>query len=80
MNFKEFIESDRESRGKEKFNGTFLDYLEIIKQNPDVTKLAHKRLYDTIMKDGVEVLKAEDNPRVKKMKWTVIEGNLPLSI
>lgn len=67
MNFKEFIESDRESRGKEKFNGTFLDYLEIIKQNPDVTKLAHKRLYDTIMKDGVEVLKAEDNPRVKKI-------------
>ena len=67
MNFKEFIESDRESRGKEKFNGTFLDFLEIVKQNPDVTKLAHKRLYDMIKDKGVEELKADENPRVRKI-------------
>ena len=41
MNFKEFITTDRESRNKEKFEGTFLDYLEIVKQNPDIAKLAH---------------------------------------
>ena len=44
MNFKEFIESDREARNKQKFEGNFLDYLEIIKSNPDIAKLAHKRM------------------------------------
>ncbi|GAA0068567.1 PrkA family serine protein kinase [Clostridium sardiniense] len=67
MNFKEFIQSDRESREKEKFNGSFLDYLEIVKENPSIAKLSHKRLYDTIIKDGVEVLKGEDNYRVKRI-------------
>ena len=38
MNFREFIESDRENRNKEKFEGSFLDYLEIVKNNPDIAK------------------------------------------
>ena len=67
MNFKEFIESDRESRNKQKFQGTFLDYLEILKANPELSQLAHKRVYNVIMDKGVEVLKAEENPRVKKI-------------
>ena len=49
MNFKDFIITDRENRNSEKFEGTFLDYLEIVKQNPDVAKLSHKRLYDFII-------------------------------
>lgn len=44
MNFEEFIKSDRESRNKEKFEGTFLDYLEKVKENPDIAKLSHKRI------------------------------------
>ena len=67
MNFKEFIESDREARNKQKFEGNFLDYLEIIKSNPDIAKLAHKRMYDIIVGKGVELLKAEENSRVKKI-------------
>ena len=63
MNFKEFIESDREARNKQKFEGNFLDYLEIVKSNPDIAKLAHKRMYDIIVGKGVELLKAEENPR-----------------
>ena len=42
MDFKEFIKSDREKHNKQKFKGTFLDYLEIVKNNPDVAKLSHK--------------------------------------
>ena len=30
MNFEEFIKSDRESRNKERFEGTFLEYLELV--------------------------------------------------
>ena len=67
MNFKEFIESDREVRNKQKFEGNFLDYLEIVKSNPDIANLAHKRMHDIIVGKGVELLKAEENPRVKKI-------------
>ena len=67
MNFKEFIETDREKSEKEKFEGTFLDYLNLVKEDPDIVKLAHKRLYDMIISKGVEELKGEDNPRVRKI-------------
>ena len=66
MNFKEFIENDRENHNSEKFEGTFLDYLELVRKNPDIVKLAHKRIYDMIIEQGVEVLKPEDNPKIKK--------------
>lgn len=67
MDFKEFIQSDREKRNKKKFQGTFLEYLQLVKENPELAKLAHKRMYDLLMEDGVELLKAEDNPRIKKL-------------
>ncbi|AKN34065.1 serine protease [Clostridium carboxidivorans P7] len=67
MNFKELIENDREKRIKEDFQGTFLDYLEILKKNPDAAKLAHKRIYKIINKLGVEVLKPEENLRIRKI-------------
>lgn len=67
MNFEEFIKSDRESRNKERFEGTFLEYLELVKKNPDIAKLSHKRIYDMVVSKGVEVLKGEENPKVKKI-------------
>ncbi|MGL4569513.1 MAG: PrkA family serine protein kinase [Clostridium sp.] len=67
MDFKEFIQTDREGREKERFNGTFLDYLELVKQNPDIAKLSHKRIYDTIHAMGVETLKGEENYKVKRI-------------
>ncbi|SHE35299.1 PrkA family serine protein kinase [Clostridium fallax] len=67
MNFKEFIENDRENIGNKKFQGTFLEYLEIVKENPNIAKLSHKRIYDIIFEKGFEVLKPEENPRIKKI-------------
>ncbi|MGL5068875.1 MAG: serine protein kinase [Sarcina sp.] len=67
MDFKEFIQNDRESRNKYKFEGAFLEYLELVKDNPDITKLSHKRIYDLIIEQGFEVLKPEDNPKIKKI-------------
>lgn len=67
MNFKEFILTDRESKNSQKFEGTFLEYLNIVKENPDVTKLSHKRIYDMIMSEGVEILKGDENARVRKI-------------
>ena len=67
MDFKEFIINDRERHNKEKFEGSFLEYLDIVKENPDVAKLAHKRMNDIITSQGYEVLKPEENPRIKKI-------------
>lgn len=67
MNFKQIIESDREQQRKHKFEGTFIDYLEILKENPDIAKLAHKRVYDIIAREGLEVLRPEENPRIRRI-------------
>ena len=67
MDFKEFIKNDRESRNECKFECTFLEYLELVKDNPDITKLSHKRIYDLIIEQGFEVLKPEENIEIKKL-------------
>lgn len=67
MDFKEFIKSDREKHNKQKFKGTFIDYLEIVKDNPDVAKLSHKRIYDLIVDKGFEILRPEENTKIKKI-------------
>ena len=67
MDFKELILNDREKSNNEKFQGNFLDYLEVLKKNPDIAELAHKRMYDIINGQGYEVLKPEENYRIKKI-------------
>lgn len=67
MNFKELMDKDRERRKNAAFDGTFLEYLDIVKENPDAAKLAHKRMHDIIMEKGIELLKPEENPRIKKI-------------
>lgn len=73
MDFKAFIKNDRENREKKKFEGTFIEYLELVKENPHITKLAHRRMYDLLTAPGYEVLKPEDYPRLKR-----IYGNDPI--
>lgn len=67
MNFKDLIENDREQQKKNKFEGTLLDYLEIVKANPDIAKLAHKRMHDIILESGYETLRPEENQRIRKI-------------
>ncbi|ADZ19631.1 serine protein kinase [Clostridium acetobutylicum] len=67
MDFKEIIENDRISSRKTKFEGTFIEYLDMVKKNPDIVKLAHKRIYDIIKSKGSEVLKPEENHRIRKI-------------
>src|SRR5215212_5306188 len=37
------------------WEGTFADYFEIVKRNPQVAQLAHSRIFNMIMAAGVEV-------------------------
>lgn len=67
MDFKALIEKDRDSRKKDNFEGTFLDYLQIVKENPGIAQLAHRRMYNILTEPGMEILKPEENLRVRKI-------------
>ena len=61
------ISKQRESNSKKlKFEGNFLDYVELVKENPEITKTAHKRLYEAISDHGMEKMPDSD-PRKKKI-------------
>ena len=55
-NFLDMIKKQRAASKHEKFKGTFLDYLKIIQDNPETVQLAHKRLYEIILKFGMETV------------------------
>ena len=59
--FLDLIQKQRTKKKKEKFKGTFIEYLEMIKDNPDKIKLAHKRLYETICDHGVETVDVDSD-------------------
>ncbi|MCL6590927.1 MAG: PrkA family serine protein kinase [Firmicutes bacterium] len=63
----ELIKKDRTERVQRQFEGTFLDYLEIVRKHPETVQLAHQRLYDLIIKPGMEVIKTEENPRLRRI-------------
>jgi serine protein kinase len=52
-----FLSRLNEYRAEEealRWEGTFLDYLEIVRQNPNVASTAHNRIYDMIADAGIE--------------------------
>lgn len=65
--FKMLIQKDREDRKKDKFQGTFLEYLDIVKEDPDIAKLAHQRIYEMIVDPGVDVINTEEDPRLRRI-------------
>jgi serine protein kinase len=73
MSEQDFLKIIQEQRGKktsEKFEGSFVDYLEHIRENPDLIKTSHRRLYETLMSHGSSVIKDSD-PR----KNSIFEGD-----
>lgn len=65
--FDALIRNDRESRREKAFATNFLEYLEIVRENPAVTILAHERMHRIIMEPGVELIKTEDYPRLRRI-------------
>ncbi|MDB4337403.1 serine protein kinase [bacterium] len=58
--FLKIIEKQRASKVDDKFKGTFLEYLELVRENPSIAKLAHKRLCGAIEKHGVRTIDDND--------------------
>jgi len=58
--FLDLIKKQRQEKKKEKFEGTFLEYLDLVQNNPSAVKLAHRRLYESISKEGFETLDVDN--------------------
>lgn len=64
--FLEAVREHREGKKREKFSGVLEDYLKLIEEDRDIPALAHKRLYEKIIGEGVTVLD-ETDPRCNKL-------------
>lgn len=65
--FDSLIKKDRQERHQQQFNITLLDYLQIVKEDPQVTMLAHERIHRLITAAGVKTIKTEEHPRLRRL-------------
>jgi serine protein kinase len=54
--FLDLIKTQRKSSEKKQWEGTFLDYLSLVRDDPNIPKLAHKRVFDAILSQGHHIL------------------------
>ena len=65
--FEQLIKEDRATRDAKRWRGTLLEYLELVRSDPTITKLAHARVYEMIMRTGAHDILETDEPRVKRL-------------
>ena len=65
--FAELIAKDRQARDNGHWQGTFLDYLQKVKADPGLPKLAHGRLYDEVIRDSWRDLTESDDQAIKRL-------------
>src|SRR5581483_9208258 len=65
--FEQIIKEDRAGQESKLWRGTFLEYLELVREDPTLPKLAHARLHDTIMRAGTSEIIESDDARVKRL-------------
>ena len=59
--FLKIAEEHKKGNKREKFHGTFSEFLELFEGQPGVAMLAHKRLYKAIIKHGISRMSEEDS-------------------
>jgi serine protein kinase len=67
LTFEQVIKRDRAERESKQWRGTLLDYLEMVRSDPTVAKMAHARIYDMIMVTGTRNIHESDDPRTKRL-------------
>ncbi|NLT66853.1 MAG: serine protein kinase [Acidobacteria bacterium] len=65
--FQRMIREDRSSRDSKSWRGKFIEYLELVKKDPGLAKLAHARMYDIILSAGTEDIHESGDPHVKRL-------------
>src|ERR1700739_1373074 len=67
LTFEQVIQRDRAERESKQWRGNLLEYLEMVKSDPTVTKMAHARIYDTLMSVGTRNIHETDDSRTKRL-------------
>src|SRR2546428_13523473 len=65
--FEQLIKEDRAARESKVWRGPFLEYLDLVREDPSVPKLSHARIFDNIMRSGTLAIQETDAPRVKRL-------------
>jgi serine protein kinase len=73
--FAKLIQEDREQRQQQQWQGTFLEYLELVKADPGLAKSSHRRIHDMIVDAGVSELNPENDPQIQR-----IYGDEPIKV
>jgi serine protein kinase len=67
IDFAGLIEKDRSEQQRSRWQGTFLDYLELVKEDKSLADLAHMRMYKMLTSKGQEQLDLEKDPKAKRV-------------
>ncbi len=65
--FTDIIHADRAGRSSQAWRGTFVDYLELVRKDPAISKLSHARLHDVVMRPGMSETTNADDPKIKRL-------------
>src|SRR3989344_3442094 len=65
--FEKLIKDDRATRESKAWEGSLIDYLKKVKEDPTITKLAHSRFNQMITSRGMSNITDSDDPRTKRL-------------
>ncbi len=65
--FSDLISKDRAERTKKEWKGDFISYLDLVKENPKIVKLAHRTIYDMLLEGGVKDINEDADPKTKRL-------------
>lgn len=54
LNIDQLLETSKKEFGRYDWDGTFAEYLEMVRDDPSVSRLSHRLIYDAILDEGVE--------------------------
>lgn len=61
------IRRDHDLHQEKSWRGNFLSYLEQLREDLSIAKLAHSRIYGVILKSGIRDILHDDDPRTKRL-------------
>ena len=67
IDFAKVIQKDREERQQERWEGTFLEYLDKVKADPSLANSSHRRMYNMLIEPGVTEINPENDPRTQRL-------------
>lgn len=78
QDFRDIILKQRERKNPIKWEGNVLDYLNIVKEHPEVAQFASGRIYNMIMKSGVSEVPEVDKIKGYEdlVKYNFFDGNI----